>query len=148
MRLDTTTKHAIHHTFHCLLGCGIGEITGSFIGAWFGWPNLWQTVLAIVLAFFFGYTLTFYSARRSGSSPREAIRIALAADTVSIISMELIDNVFVWLVPSAMEAHPTEWLFWWSLLVGLAIAFVVTVPVNRYVLSRNRNTDSHSNHMH
>lgn len=148
MRLDTTTKHAIHHTLHCLVGCGLGEIAGSFIGAWFAWPNIWQTTLAVALAFIFGYTLTFIGARRSGSTARQAVRIALAVDTVSIISMELIDNAFVWFVPGAMDAHPSDALFWWSLLAGLAIAFVVTVPVNRFILGRSRSTNPHSNHMH
>ncbi len=144
---DTTTQHAIRHTLHCLLGCGIGEVLGSAIGAWFGWPNVWQTALAIFLAFLFGYALTFRSARRSGATPKQAVRIALTADTISIISMELIDNALVWFIPGAMDAHPTDFLFWWSLAVALVVAFVLTVPVNRLVLSRSRSTNSHSHHM-
>lgn len=136
MKLDHLTKAAISHTLHCLTGCGIGEVLGSAIGAHFYWPNVWQTVLAVVLAFLFGYGLTFQGARRSGLSSREAARTALATDTVSIISMEIIDNVLEWLIPGAMNAHTSQWLFWWSLAISLAVAFLVTVPINRFVMSR------------
>jgi hypothetical protein len=136
LRLDTATRHAIRHTAHCLLGCGIGEILGSAIGAWFGWPNIWQTVLAIALAFAFGYGLTYLGSMRMGLTPREARGTALRTDTVSIVSMEIIDNTLAWLIPGAMDAHPTEWLFWWSMALALGVAFVVTVPVNRWLMVR------------
>lgn len=133
--MDTLTKHAIHHTLHCLLGCGIGEILGMAIGS--RWSNLAQTALAVVLAFGFGYFLTSRSFLKSGSTKKEAIRGALSTDTVSITSMEIIDNILEWVIPGAINAKLNTWLFWWSLAVSLTIAFVVTVPVNRFMLRGN-----------
>ena len=141
--MDELTKHAIKHTLHCLTGCGIGEVLGSAIGAQAGWPNVWQTVLAVVLAFTFGYGLTFRGARKMGQTSQDAFRTALSVDTISIISMEIIDNTLEYLIPGAMSAVVADWLFWWSLAVSLAIAFLVTVPVNRFVMTR-----SGSMHMH
>ena len=135
---DSSWRTAISATLHCLTGCAIGEILGLVLATWWGWHNLASIVLAIVLAFFFGYLLTFTSARRSGLDVRPAIRIALAADTVSILVMELIDNGFVLAVPGAMDAGLADLLFWSSLVASLAIAFVVTVPVNRWMISRGR----------
>lgn len=134
--MDNLTKQAINHTLHCLTGCGIGEILGSIIGAQAGWSNVWQTVLAIALAFCFGYGLTYTGARRSGMSSHDAVRAALATDTISIISMEIIDNILEYLIPGAMNARASSFLFWWSLALSLAVAFVFTVPVNRFVMSK------------
>jgi hypothetical protein len=134
---DHLTRMAITHTRHCLVGCGIGEILGSAIGAHWRWPNIWQTALAVGLAFVFGYGLTFWGARRAGSTTGQAARTAFATDTISITSMEIIDNAFVWLIPGAMNAHPGQGLFWWSLALSLALAFVVTVPVNRFWMARS-----------
>jgi len=142
--MDTLTKHAVQHTLHCLTGCGIGEVLGSVIGAQAGWPNVWQTALAVVLAFLFGYGLTYRGARKMGNPPREAMRAALATDTISIISMEIIDNLLEWLIPGAMDAHAASFLFWWSLALSLAVAFIFTVPVNRFVMSRSSSRE----HMH
>ena len=137
---DDLTKQAVTHTGHCLTGCGIGEITGMAIGQ--NWSNLWQTVLAIILAFTFGYSLTFWGARKK-MSVKDAIKLALAVDTISIISMEIIDNVSEWLIPGAINARLHDFLFWWSLALSLAIAFVITIPVNRLVMSRGI---GHSHH--
>lgn len=135
--MDELTKQAIRHTLHCLTGCGIGETLGSAIGTQAGWPNAWQTVLAVVLAFAFGYSLTFWGARRMGQSPRVAFRTALSVDTISIISMEIIDNVLEYLIPGAMNTTVATWLFWWSMALSLAVAFSLTVPVNRFVMKRS-----------
>jgi hypothetical protein len=134
MNLDILTKHAIHHTLHCLLGCSIGEVTGMVIAS--NWTNFVQTTLSIILAFFFGYLLTSRSILKSGATKKEAIKGALATDTVSISSMEIVDNVFIWLIPGAIHAGLSDWLFWWSLALSLGVAFVITVPVNRLMLSR------------
>ena len=142
-QLDPLTRNAIRHTYHCLIGCGIGEILGSVIGAWRNWPNLWQTTLAIVLAFVFGYSLTFLGARRKGASNSEARTTALRTDTVSIISMEVIDNSLLWLLPGVMAASLASWLFWGSMFLSLGIAFVVTVPVNRWLMARSSHTHMH-----
>ncbi len=144
--MDIATKHAIQHTLHCLTGCGIGEVLGSAIGAQANWPNVFQTLLATVLAFAFGYGLTYRGARKMGQSSREAMRAALTTDTISIISMEIIDNTLEWLIPGAINAGVVTWLFWWSMAVSLAVAFLFTVPVNRFVMTRS-NSDTH-HHMH
>lgn len=139
----TTLRPAINHTLHCLLGCGIGETLGSAIGAGLHWPNAAQTALAVVLAFVFGYGLTYNGARRSGMSHATARATALRTDTISIISMEIIDNTLEWLIPGAMNATVTAWLFWWSMAVSLAVAFLVTVPVNHYVMRRSGMEHAH-----
>ena len=135
---DSSWQTAISATLHCLTGCAIGEILGMVLATWWGWGNLSSIVLAIVLAFFFGYLLTFTSVRRHGMTPAAAIKVAIAADTVSILVMELIDNAFIVVVPGAMAAGLADLLFWWSLVVSLAIAFAVTVPVNRWMIGRGR----------
>lgn len=140
---DNLTRSAITHTRHCLTGCAIGEVLGMAIAEAAGWPNLWQTVLAIILAFFFGYLLTFRGARRRGLAKKAAVKAALTTDTISITSMEAVDNSFIWLVPGAINATLGNWLFWWSLALSLAIAFVITVPVNRFVMSRTGQPHNH-----
>lgn len=148
MRLpfDVTTNHAVEHTLHCLLGCGIGEVLGSAIGAQFGWANIYQTLLAVVLAFCFGYGLTYRGARKMGMPPDDARKTALRTDTVSIISMEIIDNTLEYLIPGAMSARVSTWLFWWSMALSLAVAFVVTVPVNRLMMTRFGIGHGHGGH--
>lgn len=147
IKMDHLTKQAVQHTLHCLLGCSIGEISGMAIAEALGWHNLAQTALAIGLAFVFGYLLTFWSFIRSGVSKKDAAKGTLATDTVSITSMEIIDNAFIWLVPGAIYAPLGTWLFWWSLALSLAVAFVVTVPVNRYMMKRGIG-HSHPHHAH
>lgn len=135
MRLDTLTKQAITHTRHCLTGCAIGEVLGMAIGEALAWHNVPQTILAIVLAFFFGYVLTYRGARKRNMERRGAVKTALAVDTVSITSMETVDNAFIWIVPGAINATLGSGLFWWSLASSLAVAFVITVPVNRLMMA-------------
>lgn len=106
------------------------------------WSNVAQTILAVILAFFFGYGLTFWGARNK-MSIKDALKLALAVDTISIISMEIIDNVSEWLIPGAINAKLHNFLFWWSLALSLAIAFVITVPVNRLVMSRGIGDHAH-----
>jgi hypothetical protein len=134
MRFDTKTMQAVHHTLHCLLGCSIGEVLGMVIAS--GWSNFIQTTLSIILAFFFGYLLTSRSILKSGATKKEAVKGALAIDTVSISSMEIVDNAFIWLIPGAIHATLSDGLFWWSLAVSLLVAFIITVPVNRFMISR------------
>jgi Domain of unknown function (DUF4396) len=132
------TGLAVSATLHCLTGCAIGEVLGLVLATWWGWSNGPSIALAVVLAFFFGYALTVWPLLSSGMSIRAAVKIALAADTLSILTMELVDNAVVLAVPGAMEAGLTSLLFWGSLVVSLAIAFVVTVPVNRALIARGR----------
>ena len=135
---QTSWSTAISATLHCLTGCAIGEVLGMVLGTWWGWPDLGTVALSIALAFFFGYLLTFSSVRRHGVAPREAVRLALASDTVSITVMEIVDNALMLLIPGAMAAGLASGLFWLSLAVALAVAFVLTVPVNRWLISRGR----------
>ncbi|MBJ6638334.1 DUF4396 domain-containing protein [Streptomyces sp. DHE7-1] len=129
---------AAQATLHCLTGCAIGEVLGMIIGTAAGWGNLPTTLLAIVLAFFFGYSLTMRGVLRAGVDLRTAIRVALAADTLSIAVMELIDNGVILVWPSAMDATLADALFWVSLAVSLVIAFVVTTPVNKWTIGRGK----------
>lgn len=137
MKFDPLTKSAIQHTLHCLLGCSIGEVLGMIIGTGLGWSNTATIILAIALAFCFGYLLTSWSLYRKGVKASQAFRTAITTDTASIFSMELVDNVFVLLVPGAIDAHITDSLFWISLAAALIVAFIITVPVNRWLIARN-----------
>jgi hypothetical protein len=132
------TMMAVAATRHCLTGCAIGEILGLVLATWWGWGNLASVVLAIGLAFAFGYSLTLAPVLRSGVPLGRAIGVALAADTVSIVVMELMDNAVVLAVPGAMTAGLTDGLFWGSLAISLLVAFVITVPVNRALIARGR----------
>ena len=125
-------------TVHCLTGCAIGEVLGTVIGTSAGLAT-WVTVaLSVALAFVFGYALTMRGVLRAGLPRRQAVRVALAADTISIAVMELVDNAVVVSVPGAMEAGLTSALFWLSLAGAFAVAFVVTTPVNRWLMGRGR----------
>ena len=136
--LPASWSTAVSATLHCLTGCAIGEVLGMVLGTWWGWHGVATVLLSVVLAFFFGYLLTFTSVRRHGASPREAVRLALASDTVSIATMEVVDNALMVLIPGAMAAGLATGLFWWSLVLSLVIAFVVTVPVNHWMIGRGR----------
>ena len=136
--MDTSWKMAATATLHCLTGCAIGEVLGMVLATWWGWGNTASIVLSVALAFFFGYLLTFAGVRRAGLDVGAAVRTALAADTVSILTMEVVDNGALLVWPQAMEATLSDWLFWVSLAASLAIAFLVTVPVNRWLISRGK----------
>ena len=110
------------------------------------WNNILQTALGIILAFFFGYLLTSSGAYRRGMDARNALKLALAVDTVSIITMVIVDNSVEWLIPGAINAHLLNGLFWWSEAVSLSIAFLLTVPVNRKLMSRGLGGASYSHH--
>jgi hypothetical protein len=135
---DTTWSAAAAATLHCLTGCAIGEVLGMVIGTAAGLHNAATVVLSIVLAFAFGYALTMRSVMRAGLDVRAALKVALAADTVSIALMELLDNAFIVAVPGAMDAGLDSALFWVSLAASLLVAFVLTTPVNRWMISRGR----------
>jgi hypothetical protein len=132
------TRLAVSATLHCLTGCAIGEVLGMVIGTALGWSDVSTIVLAVALAFVFGYAFTITPVVRSGLTLRAAIPVALAADTVSITVMEIVDNAILLAVPGAMEAHLDSRLFWGALAFALGVAFVVTVPVNRWLIGRGR----------
>ncbi len=125
-------------TTHCLTGCAIGEVLGLAIGTALGWGNFETIVLAVVLAFIFGYSFTAVPLLRSGLALGAALPIALAADTFSITVMEIVDNAVILVIPGAMDAGLADLLFWGSLTFALAIAWVAAFPVNRWLIARGR----------
>jgi hypothetical protein len=125
-------------TVHCLTGCAIGEVLGLVIGTALGLGAGSSIALAVVLAFFFGYALSALPLVRAGLALPSALRLVLAADTLSVLTMELVDNAVVALVPGAMAAGLGDPLFWLSMVASLAVAFVAAFPVNRYLLSRGK----------
>jgi hypothetical protein len=125
-------------TLHCLTGCAIGEVLGMVIGTWLGFHNVGTIALAVALAFVFGYALTMRSVLRAGLSFKAALKVALAADTVSIFVMEVVDNSVMIAVPGAMDAGLANWVFWAALAFSLVVAFFLTWPVNKWMIGRGR----------
>jgi Domain of unknown function (DUF4396) len=134
----TLNRLAFSATLHCLTGCAIGEVLGMVIGTALGWGDYATIALAVALAFLFGYSFTFVPLLRGGIAFGAAAGLALAADTISIAVMEIVDNAIMVAVPGAMEAGLTNMLFWGSLAFALLVAFVAAYPVNRYLISRGR----------
>jgi Domain of unknown function (DUF4396) len=135
---ESLSRVAFAATVHCLTGCAIGEVLGMIIGTALGW-NDWQTIaLAVALAFLFGYSFTLVPLLRGGLALAAAVPIALAADTISITIMEVVDNAIMLLIPGAMEAGLTNLLFWASLAFALLVAGVAAYPVNRWLIARGR----------
>jgi hypothetical protein len=151
---DTSlNRTAFSATLHCLTGCAIGEVLGMVIGTALGWGNAATIALAVVLAFFFGYSLTMIPLLRSGLALATTLPLAFASDTLSITVMEIVDNLIMLVVPGAMEAGLGSFLFWGSLAFALAVAFVAAYPVNRYLIARGRghavvHEYHHSSHHH
>ena len=142
-------RTAFDATVHCLTGCAIGEVAGMAIGTALGWSAGSTIALAVVLAFFFGYLLTLLPLRRSGMTTLAALRVAFAADTVSIAIMEVVDNLIMLAIPGAMDAGLGEPLFWGSLAGALVIAGAAALPVNRWLISRGRgHAVVHGHHGH
>ena len=142
-------RTAFSATLHCLTGCAIGEVLGIVIGTALGWGTFATIALAIVLAFFFGYALTMLPLLRSGIALGAALPLAFAADTLSITVMEIVDNLIILVIPGAMEAGLGSLLFWGSLALALAIAFVAAFPMNRYLIARGKgHAVVHEHHKH
>jgi hypothetical protein len=143
-------SHHVHHddaslnslafsaTVHCLTGCAIGEVLGMIIGTAFGWSNLGTIAISIVLAFVFGYTLTSVPLLRAGLALGTVAPLALASDTLSITTMEIVDNSLMLLIPGAIDASLSDALFWGSLALSLVIAGSAAFPVNRWLLARGK----------
>jgi Domain of unknown function (DUF4396) len=153
--VEPTAQHislnrlAFTATAHCLTGCAIGEILGLVIGTALGWDTIPTIALAVGLAFFFGYSFTLVPLVRGGLALGSALGIALAADTLSITIMEIVDNAIVLAVPGAMDAGLDSLLFWGSLALALAAAFVAAYPVNRALIARGRgHALAHEHHGH
>ena len=140
---------AFSATAHCLTGCAIGEVLGMVIGTALGWGDVQTIVLAVALAFFFGYALTMRPLLSAGVAFAQAVRLALAADTISIAIMEIVDNAIMLAIPDAMDAGLDAPLFWGSLAFALLVAGAVAFPVNMWLISRGRgHAVVHGHHEH
>jgi hypothetical protein len=142
-------RTALMATLHCLTGCTIGEVLGMVIGTGLGWSN-WPTVaLAVALAFLFGYGMTLWPLRRAGIAWGTALGLAVASDTLSMTTMELVDNAIMVGIPGTMDAGLADPIFWGSLLVSLVLAGVAAFPVNRWLIARGKgHALVHEHHCH
>ena len=138
MKEASLNRVAFSATAHCLTGCAIGEVLGVAIGTALGWGNLATIVLAVGLAFLFGYSLTMVPLLRAGLAFATAVPLALASDTLSIAVMEIVDNAIILVIPGAMDAGLDDVLFWGSLSFALFVAGFFAYPVNRWLLQRGR----------
>lgn len=136
--MGSTNAMAISATLHCLTGCAIGEILGLMIGTALGLGNLATIAIAVGLAFLFGYALSTLPLLRAGLGLGAALSVVLAADTLSIATMELVDNLVMAAIPGAMEAGLVNPVFWLSMMLALTVAFFAAWPVNRYLLARGK----------
>jgi hypothetical protein len=135
---ESLWRSATAATVHCLTGCAIGEVLGLVVATALDWSGGPSIAISVLLAFLFGYGLTIRTVLGAGITFRRAVPVVLASDTVSIATMELVDSAFIVAVPGALAAGLADGLFWWSLAVSLAIAFVVALPVNRWLIARGR----------
>lgn len=133
---------------HCLTGCFIGEVLGLVLASWWGWGDLASVALAIGLAFVFGYALSLLPVLRAGVAFGAAVGIALAADTLSITTMEVVDNLLMLVLPGAMDAGLGDPWFWGAIAVAFFIAFWVTVPVNCALIARGKGHAVSHQYMH
>ena len=136
--MGSTSAMAISATLHCLTGCSIGEIVGLMIGTAAGLSTGWTVALAIGLAFLFGYALSTLPLLRAGLGVGAALGVVLAADTLSIATMEVVDNVVMALIPGAMDAGLVNAVFWVGMMISLTAAFFAAWPVNRLLLARGK----------
>jgi hypothetical protein len=145
-------KMAASATLHCLTGCAIGEVTGLVIGTALGWSPLQTIALAVVLAFVFGFTLSTIPLRKAGLGFLAALSVVFAADTLSIATMEVVDNAVMAIIPGAMSAGIVDPLFWISMPFALAVAYAAAFPVNKYLLTKGKGhalvMNYHQGHTH
>jgi len=133
-----TNKMAVSATLHCLTGCAIGEITGLIIGTALGWSTLATIALAVGLAFLFGYALSLLPLKKAGLSFGAAFSLVFAADTLSITTMEVVDNAVMAVIPGALHSGIVNPLFWISMAIALTAAFFAALPVNKYLMKRGK----------
>ena len=136
--MTSLNRLAASATLHCLTGCAIGEIAGLMIGTAIGLGNGWTIALAIALAFFFGYALSTLPLLKAGLALGPALSVVLAADTLSIATMEVVDNTVMAVIPGAMDAGLVNSVFWVGMMIALGVAFLAAYPVNRYLLQRGK----------
>lgn len=149
---ETNTKSmAVSATLHCLTGCAIGEVVGLILGITLGLGNFLTIAISIALAFLFGFALSTLPLMRVGMGMFAALSIVFAADTLSIATMEIVDNLVMLTIPGAMNAGLVNPLFWISMPIALTAAFFAALPVNSYLLKRNKGhalTMQHLEHHH
>ena len=149
MNEQSLNRLAASATTHCLAGCAIGEVLGFVIGTALGWGDFATIALAVALAFLFGYSFTVVPLLRAGVALVTVLGLALAADTLSITVMEIVDNAVLLVIPDAMDAGLGDALFWGSLALALAVAWVAAFPVNRWLIARGRgHAVVHAHHAH
>ncbi|WP_239460065.1 DUF4396 domain-containing protein [Nocardioides daejeonensis] len=136
--MNPRNRMAASATLHCLTGCAIGEILGLMVGTALGWSNAQTIPLAVGLAFLFGYGLSTLPLLRVGVGFGAALSVVFAADTLSILAMEVVDNVVMAVIPGAMDAGLVNPVFWLSMMLALTTAFAAAFPVNRYLIDRGR----------
>lgn len=141
-------KMAILATLHCLVGCAVGEMTGITIGTHTGMSVHGTILLASVLSFISGYTFSTVPLIRSGMSFGQALKLVFAADTLSILTMTIVDNIIMATVPGAMDKNLAHPVYWWSRLASLSAAFIVAAPVNYWLLKRGKGHALTHEHMH
>jgi hypothetical protein len=134
----SVNRMAASATLHCLTGCAIGEIAGLMIGTALGLATAPTIVLAVGLAFLFGYALSTLPLLKAGLGLGAALSVVLAADTLSILTMEVVDNAVMAVIPGAMDAGLVNTVFWVGMMVALTLAFLAAYPVNRYLLQRGK----------
>jgi hypothetical protein len=134
----STNAMAVSATLHCLTGCAIGEILGLMIGTAIGLSTGWTIALAVGLAFLFGYALSTLPLVKVGLGVGAALGIVFAADTLSILTMEVVDNLVMAVIPGAMDAGLVNPAFWIGMTIALTVAFFAALPVNRYLLRRGK----------
>ena len=146
-----TDKMAVSATLHCLTGCAIGEVSGLVIGTAFGLGNGLTILISVALAFVFGFSLSTLPLLRTGMAFFAALSVVIAADTLSIATMEVVDNIVMTIIPGAMNATLVNPLFWMAMPISLVAAFFAALPVNKYLLKRNKGhalTMKHLGHHH
>jgi|SRR5688572_10422253 len=129
---------AVSATLHCLTGCALGEVAGLVIGNAAGLSKWATIILAVALAFVFGFTLSTLPLLKAGVGFFAALSVVFAADTLSIATMEVVDNLVMLAIPGAMDAGLVNPLFWISMPIALTAAFFAALPVNQYLLKRNK----------
>lgn len=154
MKNTELNQVALSATLHCLTGCAIGEVIGLIIGSIFGLHGVVTIILAIGLAFIFGYSLSLIPLLKSGMALKTALGLVLAVDTLSIATMELADNLVMVVIPGALNATLVSPLFWLSMSLALMAAFIAAYPVNKYLITKNKGHalvmehHNHSGHQH
>ncbi len=138
MKDSSTREAAVSATLHCLTGCAIGEITGLIIGTVLGLSTMVTILISVTLAFMFGYALSLLPILKYGLGLSSALRLVLAADSLSILVMEITDNAVMTIIPGALHAGIVNPLFWASMGFSLLVAFFVAMPVNAYLLKRGQ----------